>query len=389
MLETLAASYGFSPAAVKRLAELYSDRVEGILASLRTPARRYFLRVNTLKATPAEVVEELRRQGFEAHVFEALSDAIFLPVKGPFYVRRLEKTVVAKKEAAESVYQGAHLYAPGVLNAKGVKEGERVNVVSPRGDLVAEGVAMMDGEEMVARKQGLAVRVEVSVFKVPSIRELDVYRRGLVYDQSLPAIVAGHVLDPKPDWLVVDMCASPGGKATHAAQLMGGSGRVVAVDRSRSKVAKIEENARRLGLGNIEVRVADSRYLDVDAEDLVGSDAVILDPPCSALGVRPNLYYERGEREFQTLSEYQRQFLRVAARLLRKGGLLLYSTCTLTLEENELNVLWAVKELGFKLRSQPVFLGSSGFAGLGSLVQRFEPDIHDSPGFFIALLEKV
>ncbi|MEM1698147.1 MAG: hypothetical protein QXG48_05780, partial [Thermofilaceae archaeon] len=115
----------------------------------------------------------------------------------------------------------------------------------------------------------------------------------------------------------------------------------------------------------------------------------ILDPPCSALGVRPNLYYERGEREFQTLSEYQRQFLRVAARLLRKGGLLLYSTCTLTLEENELNVLWAVKELGFKLRSQPVFLGSSGFAGLGSLVQRFEPDIHDSPGFFIALLEKV
>ncbi|MEM0460002.1 MAG: PUA domain-containing protein [Thermofilaceae archaeon] len=389
MLETLAASYGFSPAAVKRLAELYSDRVESILASLRTPARRYFLRVNTLKATPAEVVEELRRQGFEAHVFEALSDAIYLPVKGPFYVRRLEKTVVAKKEAAESVYQGAHLYAPGVLSAKGVKEGERVNVVSPRGDLVAEGVAEMDGEEMVARKQGLAVRVEVSVFKVPSIRELDVYRRGLVYDQSLPAIVAGHVLDPKPDWLVVDMCASPGGKATHAAQLMGGSGRVVAVDRSRSKVAKIEENARRLGLGNIEVRVADSRYLDVDAEDLVGSDAVILDPPCSALGVRPTLYYERGEREFQTLSEYQRQFLRVAARLLRKGGLLLYSTCTLTLEENELNVLWAVKELGFKLRSQPVFLGSSGFAGLGSLVQRFEPDIHDSPGFFIALLEKV
>lgn len=389
MIKALAASYDFSLAAVRRLAELYPLRVGGIIASLKTPAKRYFLRVNTLKATPAEVVEELRSRGFEAYVHGVLPDAIYLPVRGPFSVRRLEKIVVAKKEAAESVYQGAHLYAPGVLKAEGVREGERVSIVSPRGHVVAEGIALMDGEEMVSRRHGLAVEVEVSTFKVPSVRELDVYKRGLVYDQSLPAIAAGHALNPRPGQLIVDMCAAPGGKATHVAQLMRGEGRVVAVDRSEGKVRKIEENAKRLGLSNVEVRVADSRYIDLEMEDLAGADAVILDPPCSALGVRPNLYYERDEEEFRALSDYQRQFLKAAAQLLRRGGLLLYSTCTLTLEENELNVLWAARELGLKPKELAPFLGSTGFTEVGPRVQRFEPDAHDTPGFFISILEKI
>jgi len=371
------------------LLALYGEaRTERILRELKAPSKRYFLRVNTLKASPEDVVARLREEGFEAHVYTELPDAIYLPVKGPFEVKRASKVVVAKKDAAESVYQGANLYAPGVLEAKRVKEGDIVNVVSPRGQIVAEGLAMMDGEEMVARREGLAVKTLRSVYAVPSVRELDVYRDGLVYDQSLPAIVAGHVLSPVPNWLVVDMCAAPGGKATHAAQLMRGEGRVVAIDRSEGKARRIVENARRLGLKNVEVRVADSRYLDVEMEDLAGADAVILDPPCSALGVRPSLYYERGEREFASLADYQRQFLKVAAKLLRKGGLLLYSTCTLTLEENELNIAWAVEKLGLRVRAQKVFIGSQGFTELGAFLQRFEPDLHDAPGFFIALLEK-
>ena len=388
-IETIAAKYLFPSAAVRRLAALYGlARTDRILSKLGTPSKRYFLRVNTLKTTPEEVVEKLREEGFHAFVYPELPDAIYLPVKGPFEVGKKEKIIVAKKEAAESVYQGANLYAPGVLEAKGVKEGDAVNVASPRGHIVAEGVAMMDGEEMVAQRRGLAVKTLRSVYIVPSVRELSVYKQGLVYDQSLPAIVAGHVLNPKPGWLIVDLCAAPGGKASHAAQLMGNEGRVVAIDRSESKAAKIRENVERLGLKNVEVRVADSRYIDIEMVDLIGANAVILDPPCSALGLRPTLYYERDEEEFLSLSSYQRQFLKVAAKILRGGGLLLYSTCTLTIEENELNVAWAVNTLGLRVRTQLVVLGSHGFTDLGPYMQRFEPDIHDTPGFFIALLEK-
>lgn len=381
----------FSHEAVARLTKLYGSlRAKSIIESLKSPGTKYYLRVNTLKSTPEEVVSLLRSEGIEASTFERLNDAVYLLVKGPYGIANHDKFVIAKKEAAEAVYMGANLYGPGVVSAKGVWEGDCVNIVNPRGYVVAEGVAMMDGDEMVARKRGLAVKVTRSIYKVPSVRELEIYREGLVYDQSLPAIVAGHVLNPKPGWLVVDMCAAPGGKATHAAQLMEGEGTVIAVDRSESKCQRIIENAQRLGLKNIVVKTADSRYLDLTMEDLKGSvDAIILDPPCSALGVRPTLYYERGENDFQALSAYQWQFLKVAARLLRRGGLLLYSTCTLTLEENELLMERAVKELGLRLRRQNPLYGSGGFLSVGYMVQRFEPDLHDTPGFFIALLEKV
>lgn len=381
----------FSPEAISRLTKLYgSPRAKSIIESLKTPGTKYYLRVNTLRSTPEEVVSLLRGEGIEAFTFGKLNDVVYLPVKGPYKIAKLEKFVIAEKEAAEAVYMGANLYGPGVISAKGVLEGDYVNVTNPRGYVVAEGLAMMDGDEMVARKRGLAVKVTRSIYKVPSVRELDIYYKGLVYDQCLPAIVAGHVLNPKPGWLVVDMCAAPGGKATHAAQLMEGEGTVIAVDRSESKCRRIVENAQRLGLKNIVVRAADSRYLDLTMEDLKGSvDAIILDPPCSALGVRPTLYYERGENDFRALSAYQWQFLKVAARLLRRGGLLLYSTCTLTLEENELLVEKAVKELGLRLRRQNPFYGSRGFLNMDYMVQRFEPDLHDTPGFFIALLEKV
>lgn len=381
----------FSAEAVTRLAKLYGLlRVKSIIESLKTPGMKYYLRVNTLKSTSEEVVSLLIDENVEAYVFDGLNDAIYLPVRGPYEIVKLDKFVVAKKEAAEAVYMGANLYGPGVISAKRVWEGDYVNVVNLYGYVVAEGIAMMDGDEMVARKKGLAVKVTQSTYKVPSVRELEVYREGLIYDQCLPAIIAGHVLDPKPGWLVVDMCAAPGGKATHAAQLMEGEGAVIAIDRSENKCRRIIENAQRLGLKNVNVRIADSRYLDLAMEDLRSSvDAIILDPPCSALGIRPTLFYERKENDFLALSAYQWQFLKVAARLLRKHGVLLYTTCTLTLEENELLVERAVKELGLKLKRQNLFYGSGGFLGMGDMVQRFEPDLHDTPGFFIALLEKV
>lgn len=390
-VKALSKTFGFSPEVVTKIVDIYGLwRTERILSSLKKPGKRYFLRVNTLKASRDEAKTRLEEEGITAHVFPYLKDTLYISVKGPFEVRVQEKKVVADKAAAESVYMGANLYAPGVITAKRVKAGDRVTVVDPRGFPVAEGIAEIDGDEMESIPKGLAVRTIRSVYKVPSIRELKVYREGLIHDQSLPSILAVHILSPKEWWRVVDMCAAPGGKATHAAQLMNDKGEVLAIDRSREKVKKIEENKNRLGIRSIKTFIRDSRYLDLE-EEFHNVDAVILDPPCSSLGVRPKLYYERGLEDIKSLSKYQRQFLSVASKIVKKGGFVLYSTCTLTLEENEANMWWAYKFLRLKPIAQGLFLGTRGFS-MGSLegylFQRFDPHLHDTPGFFISLLVK-
>ncbi|RLE83300.1 MAG: hypothetical protein DRJ41_05100 [Thermoprotei archaeon] len=390
-VKALSKTFGFSPEVVTKIVDIYGLwRTERILSLLKKPGKRYFLRVNTLKASRDEAKTRLEEEGITAHVFPYLKDTLYISVKGPFEVRVQEKKVVADKAAAESVYMGANLYAPGVITAKRVKAGDRVTVVDPRGFPVAEGIAEIDGDEMENISKGLAVRTIRSVYKVPSIRELKVYREGLIYDQSLPSILAVHILSPKEWWRVVDMCAAPGGKATHAAQLMNDKGEVLAIDRSREKVKKIEENKNRLGIRSIKTFIRDSRYLDLE-EEFHNVDAVILDPPCSSLGVRPKLYYERGLEDIKSLSKYQRQFLSVASKIVKKGGFVLYSTCTLTLEENEANMWWAYKFLRLKPIAQGLFLGTRGFS-MGSLegylFQRFDPHLHDTPGFFISLLVK-
>lgn len=381
----------FSYESVVKLVDLYGfNKAKNILFSLRSPGDKYFLRINTLKACREEVLERLVNEGVKAYTYPVLDDTIYLKIKGPFEVRILDKKVIVDKEAAESVYMGANLYAPGVKKAERIKAGERVTIVDPYGHPVGEGIAEMDSEEMMFSRRGLAVRTVRSVYKVPSVRELKAYKDGLIYDQSLPSIVASHVLSPKEGWKVVDMCASPGGKATHVAQIMRDKGEIFAVDRSESKVRRIKENAERLGISSIKMFVRDSRYLDLD-EMFSEADAVILDPPCSSLGVRPKLYYERGLRDIYSLSRYQRQFLKVASRIVKKGGLVLYSTCTMTLEENELNMWWAYKFCELKPIAQKMFLGTPGFSVgslKGSIFQRFEPDIHGTPGFFISLLVK-
>jgi len=187
----------------------------------------------------------------------------------------------------------------------------------------------------------------------------------------------------------VDMCAAPGGKASHIAQLMNNCGKILAVDRSKAKIRGLEENLARLGVKIVSTYVGDARELPIKFPSLK-ADKVLLDPPCSALGVRPKLYETRSMRDILALSAYQRSFLRAAVKILKKGGVLVYSTCTLSPEENELNVKYAVEGLGLELEEQKYFYGCKGekFISQYDLVQRFYPDLNDTPGFFIARFRK-
>ncbi|MHA1834854.1 MAG: PUA domain-containing protein [Candidatus Baldrarchaeia archaeon] len=387
--ERLAVKYRFPVEIVARWLERYGRRTENILAVLRTPPRKFSIRVNLLKSVPEDVANFLERNGYRIELHGDLNEVIFLRIEGPFDLPEVEKTVVADKKAAESVLMGAHLFAPGVLQAKGVRKGDEVAVVDEYGQIVGVGIAMMDGVEMVKVGRGVAVKITRSLFRVPSLRGSEIFEKGLVYPQSFPAIVAGRVLEPEPGDFVVDMCAAPGGKASHIAQLMNNCGKILAVDRSEAKIRGLEENLARLGVKIVSTYVGDARELPIKFPSLK-ADKVLLDPPCSALGVRPKLYETRSVRDILALSAYQRSFLRAAVKILKKGGVLVYSTCTLTPEENELNIKYAVEGLGLELEEQKYFYGCKGekFISQYDLVQRFYPDLNDTPGFFIARFRK-
>ncbi|MGQ9630675.1 MAG: 16S rRNA (cytosine(967)-C(5))-methyltransferase RsmB [bacterium] len=201
--------------------------------------------------------------------------------------------------------------------------------------------------------------------------EDEAFRRGLYYVQDEASIIVSHVLDPKPGETILDLCSAPGGKATHIAALMGDRGRVIAVDRNASRVALIEENCRRLGVSIVETAVADGREFRMTA------DRVLVDAPCSALGIlrrKADAKWHRSESDILGLSQIQFELLENAGHCLRAGGILVYSVCTLEEEENE----DVVRRF---LDQNPAFAPAAP-------PLKFTPHGDDCDGFFIAKLVK-
>jgi 16S rRNA (cytosine967-C5)-methyltransferase len=139
---------------------------------------------------------------------------------------------------------------------------------------------------------------------------------------------------PLRDERVLDLCAAPGGKSTHLAALMGGTGELVAVERNPGRARALLETARRMRANNVRVEVADAQH-PLDESPF---DRVLVDPPCSGLGTlqaRPDLRWRAAAERIGEMRAQQFQILNAGAESLRPGGLLVYSTCTVSPSENE------------------------------------------------------
>ncbi|WP_456367470.1 PUA domain-containing protein [Thermococcus sp.] len=366
---------------------IFGGEAEEIMASLRTPVEKYYIRVNTLKTSREKLIRILRREGLKPKRSPYLEEGIYFEREGPNFDDDYQpglKKVVANKFAAESVYQGAMLYAPGVLNAdRKIRPGDEVEIRDPKGFLVGIGTAKMSGEEMIRKMRGLAVEVTLPKFKLPSLSELESFKEGLFYAQSLPSMVVARVLEPSEEDLIIDMAAAPGGKTSHISQLMQNRGEIIAIDKSKNRLRKMEEELNRLGVKNVRLVRMDSRKLP---ELGIRADKILLDAPCTALGIRPKLWESRTPKDILATARYQRAFIWAAIKSLRRDGILVYSTCTISYEENEANVKYML-EKGMKLEEQNVFIASPGIDLPG--VQRFYPNRHLTQGFFIAKLRKV
>jgi len=154
--------------------------------------------------------------------------------------------------------------------------------------------------------------------------------------QDETSMKVAPMLDPKPQERVLDLCAAPGGKTTHLAELMGGKGGVVAVDLP-DRIGLVAESATRLGLGNIECVAGDGATIAFREP----FDAILIDAPCSNTGVlarRPDVRWRLREQDIAGAVALQRKLLENAARLLRPDGRLVYSTCSLEPEENRVEL---------------------------------------------------
>ncbi|MDA8145291.1 MAG: 16S rRNA (cytosine(967)-C(5))-methyltransferase RsmB [Thermaerobacter sp.] len=168
------------------------------------------------------------------------------------------------------------------------------------------------------------------------VRRLPGFQEGWFQVQDEGAMLVARAVDPHPGQFVIDACAAPGGKATHLAQLMGDAGRVLAVDRQASRLGLVEQGARRLGITSLETAVLDAASLGRDFPR--AADTVLVDAPCSGLGVlrrKPDIRWRRREEDVGRLAEEAGRILTGAAAAVRPGGVLVYATCTTEPEENE------------------------------------------------------
>ncbi len=204
-------------------------------------------------------------------------------------------------------------------------------------DLKKQGI---QAEKLVFRdypdfKQGLYI------WEYDYLLKIKEFAQGQFYVQDVSSMLPVWFLNPKEGDFVVDVCAAPGGKSIHAAQLMQGLGVVEARDLTDYKVGLIEENIARARLKNVKAVKWDALILD---ESLVGkADGVIADLPCSGLGVlkkKPDIRYRMTREQQEELSRLQRQILSNACQYVKPGGTLLYSTCTVNKIENEDNTAW-------------------------------------------------
>ena len=171
------------------------------------------------------------------------------------------------------------------------------------------------------------------------------FQKGYFHVQDLSCYLACAALQVRPGLTVLDVCAAPGGKSIHIAELLNGTGHMEARDLTEYKVDLLRDNIERSGLTNIEAVCQDATVYDPDKKK--SADIVIADLPCSGLGVlgkKPDLRYKMNEKTEADLVELQRKILSVVKDYVKPDGKLLYSTCTIHREENEGNVEWFLKE---------------------------------------------
>lgn len=261
----------------------------------------------------------------------------------------------------------------------------RLNTIKASEDKILK--TLEEEKVKVEKIEGLRYAYKLLGTKQPLTRTKS-FHEGLFYIQDKASCYAAEVADPKPGMMLLDVCAAPGAKTTYLAQLMQNRGVIYSIDYSRRRMNVWKSEVARMGVEIAEPIIADAcNPLPVAVE----ADMVILDPPCTSTGAFakiPSAKWRLAARSTEKMAEIQWRMLENCAEKLKPGGALVYSTCSITVEENEMLVERFLKwHPDFRLAEVNPKIGLPGLRGL-TKCQRLYPHIHECNGFFIAKLIK-
>ncbi len=220
------------------------------------------------------------------------------------------------------------------------------------------------------------------------------YLMGYYYVMEKSSCVPPLALDPKPGEVVADFASSTGGKTTFLAQLMRNKGVIIAIEANEERIPPLIDNIHRMGVLNaVVLKMNAARFKNLG----IKVDKVLLDAPCSGEGVihkDKSRKRDRGAKDIEFCSKLQRDLIESAIKSLKVGGVLVYSTCSLTLEENELIVQWVLDR--FDVRLEEIEWGEPALTEIPGIklddeiskCRRFYPHRHETSGFFVAKIVK-
>lgn len=197
----------------------------------------------------------------------------------------------------------------------------------------------------------------IRIIKGKNIENNLLFNEGYITVQDESAMLTAPSMDLKANQKVLDLCSAPGGKTTHIAEIMRNTGHVYAYDIHKNKLSLIQENLKRIGITNTTCDVIDAT---IYTENLFESaDRVLMDVPCSGLGIirkKPEIKWSKHINNIISIINTQRKIMENASKYVKKGGVMVYSTCTLNKEENEGNIDWFI-ESHPEFKMEPVFFG--------------------------------
>ena len=249
-----------------------------------------------------------------------------------------------------------------------------------------ETVRQALAEEGIESRPGRMANGFLRLRSAGALTSTRAFRSGWLQVQDESAALSVMLLDPQPGEQIIDLCAAPGGKTSHLADRMNDRGLLLAVDRHPGRLGQLADTCRRLGLRSVRPVVADGRTISTGTVD-----RVLLDAPCSGLGVlsrRADLRWTKREDDIQRLAGLQMELLRHAVDLIRTGGSVVYSTCTIEDEENE-NIVRRLlsKRKDVILDTPPAFMRREVLTPDGMI--RTFPHRHGVDGIFAARLRKI